>query len=129
MGGGIVTGIDERTYLIPIVKCDSCGHQFYFDPELKAECPACHIQDEWFCAECQEIKGPLVKGDQRLCPTCKAQGRTRGLKRIMKFKVFQGKRFDFQPWIRSGGVEVRVDHGKIKVGPYTPPTETQPAQE
>jgi len=121
-GGGLLAGRDERLYTQPTVKCTVCGHEWGFTPQSKAECPACHAHDDWFCAYCQEMKEPLVIDSQCICPTCKSTGRTRGLKRIMKFKVFAGSpRYDFQHWVRSGGIEVRSAQGKIVVRPYSPP--------
>jgi Zn finger protein HypA/HybF involved in hydrogenase expression len=114
--GGILSGRDERFYTQPTVKCLSCGHEWGFNPHARAECPSCKAHDDWFCAYCQENKEPLVIDNQCICPTCKSKGRTRGLKRIMKFKVFAGSpRYDFQPWIRSGGIEVRAAQGKIVI--------------
>lgn len=123
-GDGIVSGIDEQFHTQPTVKCLSCGHTFPFSPQMKAECPACHDHDDWFCADCQAKKEPLVVGNQVLCPDCKLQGKTRGLKRIMKFVISAGgTSYDFQHWIRTGGIEVRwkTDEGRFTVRPYAPP--------
>lgn len=123
LGGGIVAGMDERRHTTPTVKCLSCGHTFPFDPSSKAECPACHDKDEWFCADCQQKKPvPLVLNNMVLCPDCKAAGKTRGLKRLKKFVISSdGMQYDFQRWIRTGNIELRITRGKISVHPYNPP--------
>ena len=127
LGGGLVSGIDERFHMQPTVKCLTCGHEFPYTPAGKAECPACHAHDDWFCADCQQNKEPLIINNQCICPSCKSQGRTRGLKRIKKFQISaQGTRYDFQHWIRSGDVEVRATRDGIKVSRYVPPPPSQP---
>jgi hypothetical protein len=54
----------------------------------------------------------------------------------MKFVISAGgMSYDFQHWVRTGGIEVRwkTDEGKFTVRPYTPPpsepiTEIEPQQ-
>lgn len=119
-GGGLIAGIDERFLTQPTVKCLSCGHQFPFNPQMKAECPVCHDHDDFFCADCQANKTPLIEDNKALCPDCKLQGKTRGLKRIMKFVISAGSTsYDFQHWVRTGGIEVRwnTDKGEFTVRP------------
>lgn len=124
MGEGLIAGIDEQLFTQPTVECLTCGHEFPFDPSSKAECPACHARDEWFCADCQAVKIPLAIHGQVLCPTCKAQNKTRGLKRIMKFRVqTKAARYNFEHWIRSPPVEVRAIRGTVQVG-LIPPSAT-----
>ena len=124
LGGGLLAGMDERRYTTPTVTCQTCGHKFPFNPSSKAECPRCHDKDEWFCADCQTKKpDPLVVNNMVLCPDCKAMGKTRGLKRIRKFSISaEGGQFDFQRWVRTGSIEVRVTRDGVKVSPYKPPS-------
>ena len=128
LGGGLLAGIDERRHVIPSVKCLSCGHTWPFVPNSKAECPACHAHDDWFCPECQTNRDPWVFQNMILCETCKARGMTRGLKRIMKFEIIaDGMKYDFQHWVRTGTdpvIEYRAIRDKIVVGPYRPPQAT-----
>jgi len=126
LGDGLLCGIDERFHTTPTVKCLSCGHTFPFNPSAKAECPACHDKDEWFCADCQANREPLVMEKLVLCPTCKANGKTRGLKRIMKFQISASSmQYDFQHWVRTGGMEFRVTRDRIIVRPYQKPQSTE----
>lgn len=121
LGDGLTAGMDERFHLIPSVKCLTCGALFPLIRNAKAECPVCHAHDDWFCADCQENKEPLVIDRKVLCPTCNAKGLTRGLKRIKKFQLFKGVRYDFQRWVRTGNIEVRVTRDRIRVRRYVIP--------
>ena len=114
-GAGIMAGEDQRRYITPLITCTVCGHTWPFNPSAKAECPACHIKDEWFCTTCQAMREPLVVNNKYLCPSCKSQGLTRGLKRIMKFRITQSTLFDTQYWIRAPPVEVRIMGGKTLI--------------
>lgn len=126
LGQGLLCGVDERFFTQQTVKCLSCGHQFPYNPASKAECPKCHTTDEWFCTQCQEMKRPLVVDKKLLCPDCKARGKTQGLKRIMKFQISAGgMSYDFQHWIRSPPVEVRVAHGEIIIKKLPEPNPQQ----
>jgi len=134
LGGGILVGIDERRHTTPTVRCITCGHTWPFQPNSKAECPSCHTTDDWFCPECQANREPMIYQNMILCPTCKAKGMTRGLKRIMKFEIIaSGVQYDFQHWVRTGIpngtenpflIEYRITRDRATVRPYIPPSVT-----
>jgi hypothetical protein len=116
LGDGLLCGQDQRFHITQMAKCTVCGHTWPFTSGMRAECPICHVRDDWFCADCQSTKTPLVSDGKLLCPTCFLSGFTRGLKRIMKFMLFTTKQFVTEYWIRSKGVEVRItDGGKLVV--------------
>lgn len=109
--GGLLCGMDERRHTTPSVKCNTCGHLFPFDPHGKAECPACHAKDDYFCPQCQENKPPIAhQGGGAICPDCLARGRTQGLKRIMKFSIASPTQYDFQRWVRVGKTPADVEN-------------------
>jgi predicted RNA-binding Zn-ribbon protein involved in translation (DUF1610 family) len=130
LGDGLLCGIDQQFHTTPTVKCLSCGHMFPFNPSMKAECPACHDKDEWFCTRCQEKREPFVVGDKTLCPDCSQRGTTTGLQRVKKFVISAGgMSYDFQHWIRSGNVEVRIANGKVSVHTRQPAQTEDPVPE
>lgn len=123
-GEGVMAGQDRRMHLTLLVQCITCGHTWPFNAASKAQCPKCGVKDEFFCTDCQANREPFVvkvpptenapARTMLLCPVCKSQGRTRGLKRIMKFKIAGSKLYVTHYWIRSPPVEVRItDEGTI----------------
>ena len=93
-GAGLLVKRDTRYHLTLLARCLSCGRSFVPDLNRPPCCPYCGAVDEWFCADCQQPRSPLVIDGKALCPECKSLGRTRGLKRIQKFELVQNTHYE-----------------------------------
>lgn len=118
-GGGLVAKRDTRYHITPMVTCLVCGHSVPFHPGLAAKCQKCGAENEWFCTDCQEVKfEAIADGPRFLCPDCKTMGKTRGLKRIQKFKIDQKVAYETHYVVEIRPfLELRVTDESIKIQP------------